>query len=128
MQRMILTSSPDFETINIPTHKTRLVIHNIVTSQAFDTIIMLCIILNMIQMAMTYETASYSYLRALEIANYTFTAVFSAEAFLKIIAFGPRYFNLSWNKFDFFVVITSLLDIILNLLNNLNSRFLRMGP
>ena len=89
---MIVNASPDFETINIPKSKIRLFLYKIVTNQAFDAFIMIIIILNMIQMAMTYETASYTYLKALEIANYIFTAIFSIEATLKILTFGTRYF------------------------------------
>jgi hypothetical protein len=36
---------------------------------------------------------------------------------LKLIAFGVSYFNNSWNKFDFFVVMAAIFDIVLNNLN-----------
>jgi hypothetical protein len=59
MQKMIVQANPDFESIDIPTHnKFRLFIHKLVTTQAFDIIIMICIVLNMVQMATTYETQS----------------------------------------------------------------------
>jgi len=32
---------------------------------------------------------------------------------LKLIAYGNTYFNNSWNKFDFFVVVASILDILM---------------
>ena len=49
----------------------------------------------------------------MKITNYIFTAIFIVEAILKIIALGWSYFGTSWNKFDFFVVISSILDILL---------------
>jgi len=36
---------------------------------------------------------------------------------LKMIAFGTSYFDNGWNKFDFFVVMAAIFDIILNNLN-----------
>ena len=51
----------------------------------------------------------------MEITNYVFTAIFVVEAALKLFAFGWSYFGTSWNKFDFFVVISSILDIGLSL-------------
>lgn len=49
----------------------------------------------------------------MEMTNFVFTAIFIAEAILKLFAFGWSYFGTSWNKFDFFVVISSILDISL---------------
>ena len=44
------------------------------------------------------------------------------EATLKLIALSPKgYFSVGWNKFDFFVVLTSILDIILSQLFTDNS-------
>jgi hypothetical protein len=36
---------------------------------------------------------------------------------LKMIAFGKSYFSNGWNKFDFFVVMAAIFDIVLNNLN-----------
>ena len=82
----------------------------------------------MIQMAVFYEGASENYLKLLELINYFFTFVFTLEAILKLGAFGLRYFYNSWNRFDFFVVIASLMDIILSLVENSSAKFLRVGP
>ena len=50
----------------------------------------------------------------MDLTNYIFTIIFILEAALKIFVFGWAYFKTSWNKFDFFVVISSILDIILS--------------
>eukprot|EP00347_Sterkiella_histriomuscorum_P015163 403358079 len=128
MQKMILKASPDYETINVPKDWFRSKVHQIVINNIFDIFIMICIILNMLQMAFYFEGATLAYVRVLDSVNYVFTAIFTLEAIMKMIAFGRRYFVLDWNKFDFFVVIASILDITLNLLNNINSKFLRIGP
>ena len=76
-------------------------------------VIMGFIVLNMILMALNYEGASLEYLYILDKINISFTAVFLLEAILKIIAYGSAYFIPNWHKFDFFVVVTSLADIII---------------
>jgi hypothetical protein len=53
----------------------------------------------------------------LDYTNIFFTIVFIIEASLKIIAFGGSYLKNSWNKFDFFVVISSIFEIVLGALD-----------
>lgn len=79
-------------------------------------------------MAISYYGAPYSYNYTLEIINYIFTAIFTLEAIFKLIPYGLLYFKSSWNVFDFIVVIGSLMDIILNSLNESSLKFLRVGP
>ena len=44
--------------------------------------------------------------------NYVFVAIFTIEAILKLIGLGPSYyFYIDWNKFDFGVVIMSLISL-----------------
>lgn len=68
-------------------------------------------------MGLYYEGMKGAYRSILDFANLIFTAVFIIEASLKIVAFGGSYLKNSWNKFDFFVVISSIFDIILGLLD-----------
>ena len=77
----------------------------------FDYSIMLCIVLNMLQMAIAYEGSSLTYDFVLQIFNYIFTSVFIIEAVLKLIAFRLSYFKSNWNRFDFMVVLSSIADI-----------------
>ena len=66
----------------------------------------------------------------LEIAQNLFTLIFLLEAIIKIIAYGNSYFKNSWNQFDFFVVVSSIIDVALEALQRLggNSKFFSMGP
>ena len=43
--------------------------------------------------------------------NYIFSAIFVVEAALKLFVYRKAYFGTGWNKFDFFVVVSSLFDI-----------------
>ena len=52
----------------------------------------------------------------LKVSNYFFTAVFFVEACLKIYVYRSHYLKTGWNKFDFFVVVSSLIDLTLEFL------------
>mmetsp|Transcript_20713 Transcript_20713/g.31751 ORF Transcript_20713/g.31751 Transcript_20713/m.31751 type:complete len:159 (-) Transcript_20713:1320-1796(-) len=128
IQRLILTAAPDYETTNVPKVEWRKNFHDLVTSNKFDGIIMSCIMLNMIQMGCLHENQSAEFTFLLEFTNYIFTAVFIVEAVLKLTAFGQSYFNNAWNKFDFFVVVSSIFDLALGFLENNSLEWLSVGP
>jgi hypothetical protein len=76
-----------------------------------------------------YEGQSADYSRAIEYMNYGFTGVFVVELILKLVAFGFKGFWISpWNKFDLFVVIASVVDIVMDNLGGSATKFLRVGP
>ena len=66
--------------------------------------------------------------KSLEATNVIFTIVFTSESILKIIGYGKSYFENSWNKFDFFVVVMSLFDYIIGKINFSASGLLANGP
>ena len=76
---------------------------------------MICIVLNMLQMALDHDGASPGIILFLKISNYFFTAIFFIEAVLKFFVYRSHYFKTGWNKFDFFVVFSSLIDLALEL-------------
>ena len=108
----------------------------LITSDPFDIAIMCCIVLNMFQMALDHEGASPGMLMFLKITNYIFTAVFFVEAVLKMYVYRSAYFKTGWNKFDFFVVFSSLIDLALEFMlpvpeggqDDGGSQILSVGP
>lgn len=70
----------------------------------------------MVQMALVFEGANTTWVRALDIMNYFFTSVFILEAILKLIAYGSTYFRTTWNKFDFIIVVSSICDIVVGII------------
>lgn len=50
IQRMILSSEPDYETTNVPTQEWRKKFHILVSSEKFEGFIMVVIMLNIVQM------------------------------------------------------------------------------
>ena len=66
-------------------------------------------------MALDHEGAGEDMLMFLRISNYFFTAIFLIECVLKLYVYRLPYFETAWNKFDFFVVTSSLIDLGLEL-------------
>ncbi|KXJ83664.1 hypothetical protein RP20_CCG003606 [Aedes albopictus] len=56
---------------------------------------------------------------ALEYGNRVFTAVFSFECLLKVMALSKDFFLCGWNIFDLIIVSASLLDLIFELMEGL---------
>ena len=84
-------------------------------------------------MALSYEGAPDGWINFLEVTNYIFTAIFIVEAALKLFAYGRSYFDTAWNRFDFFVVISSIFDIGLKFLPSSSDsegggNVLKVGP
>ena len=129
LQKLITKSKPHLPISGEAKGVFRTRVHKLVKHWGFDAFIQGCIVLNMIQMAIVYDGASQEYMETLEYINLGFTFVFIVEAGLKNIAFGPAgYFKNSWNRFDFFVVIASVLDICLSYFVQTSTNLLRIGP
>jgi hypothetical protein len=111
-------------------HPKRLYYWKLVTSQPFDIGILGIIVLNIVQMGIMFENEPPVYTYLLDLSNYVFTLIFTAEAYFKLRAFSYRYFETTWNKFDFFIVITSLMDIVLGFTSNEGETnpILSLGP
>jgi hypothetical protein len=99
-------------------------VNRLVTAPWFDLVITATIILNTIVL-MTYHFdpdveggMSSGFTAFLAYTNYTFTVVFYIEALLKIygLSFGI-YWRDGFNKFDFVVVVLSVIELLLVALN-----------
>lgn len=129
IQKLVPNGSPDYQYFMVPTHKINVFFYKIITYKYFDLIIMVCIVFNIVTMALTFEDSTALYNTVLENINYFFTSVFILECILKFLGLGIRgYLYSSWNKFDLFVVITSIIDILMNNLGQSFLSFLRVGP
>jgi len=127
MMNLIVNSKPDI--IKIPANRFRRWAYFFTRPETwFDLIIMGAIILNMFSMAVDFEGQGAGFSRGMQIINYIFTAIFIVECVLKLIGEGLSYFSSNWNRFDFFVVCTSLLDIAMQTFLSSSLSFLRVGP
>jgi hypothetical protein len=127
MMKMICDEEP--EIIKIPKNKIRRWCFDFVDDEGpFANFIMACIILNIFSMAATFEGQSDAYSGILEKINYFFTAAFALECIMKLIAHSSHYFSSGWNKFDFFVVSASFLDIVMANMSANSLKVIRVGP
>uniref|UniRef100_A0A8C7KYF1 Voltage-dependent N-type calcium channel subunit alpha n=1 Tax=Oncorhynchus kisutch TaxID=8019 RepID=A0A8C7KYF1_ONCKI len=84
-----------------------------VVSPPFEYSIMTMIALNTVVLMMKFHGAPELYEAMLKHLNIVFTALFTLECILKIIAFGPlNYLKAAWNVFDFVTVLGSITDIL----------------
>uniref|UniRef100_A0A8C5F4X8 Voltage-dependent N-type calcium channel subunit alpha n=1 Tax=Gadus morhua TaxID=8049 RepID=A0A8C5F4X8_GADMO len=100
-----------------------------VVSPPFEYAIMTMIALNTIVLMMKFYGAPAPYEAMLKYLNIIFTALFTLECILKIIAFGPlNYLKAAWNVFDFVTVLGSITDILVTECNDklINLSFLRL--
>ena len=78
---------------------------------------------------MAFETSTAEYDYVIKQINLVFTIVFITECALKLFGYGfSGYFYSGWNRFDFFVVCTSIIDIILDVMGSNTISFLKFGP
>ncbi|XP_073732361.1 calcium channel, voltage-dependent, L type, alpha 1D subunit, a isoform X13 [Misgurnus anguillicaudatus] len=84
----------------------------VVNSTGFEYIMFVLILLNTICLAVQHYGQSELFNYVMDILNMVFTAVFTVEMVLKLIAFKPRhYFTDAWNTFDALIVVGSVVDI-----------------
>nr|XP_057915769.1 sodium channel protein type 4 subunit alpha-like isoform X8 [Doryrhamphus excisus] len=86
---------------------------DLVGKQAFDIIIMVMILLNMITMMVETDEQPPQMEHILNNINLAFIVVFTAECMVKIVALRCYFFTVGWNIFDFVVVILSIVGIVL---------------
>ncbi|XP_032090833.1 sodium channel protein type 5 subunit alpha-like [Thamnophis elegans] len=93
------------------------ILKKIMINPLMELFITLCIIANTMLMAL--ENLSLSSEQSFIVLMYflqVFTAIFTAEMVLKMIALDPYYyFQCSWNVFDFTVVIISIINLFLKM-------------
>ena len=127
--KLIPKEAPDRAFVQEDKSMLRQAFVKVTKSNIFEMFIMFCIIGNMLLMAITYDGSSAEYQDALEIINTAFTGIFILEATIKLIGLGPKdYFHSTWNRFDFCIVIASILEFMLELFSGSDFSLLRLGP
>ncbi|XP_034006158.1 sodium channel protein type 4 subunit alpha-like [Trematomus bernacchii] len=96
-----------------PTNSVQGFFFDLAGKQAFDIIIMVLILFNMITMMVETDEQSPQMEYILNNINLAFIIVFTFECFVKIVALRCYFFTVGWNIFDFVVVILSIVGIVL---------------
>ena len=123
----VYKAQSDYETWVMPEKGTfRFYLREFADSSFLDNFIMICIVLNMISMAMNFDTPDPTYELVLTYINYVFTGIFIVECIIKLSAYGPiAYFHSGWNRFDFFVVVASIADLVIQNIDGIDAKFLK---
>mmetsp|Transcript_62096 Transcript_62096/g.110645 ORF Transcript_62096/g.110645 Transcript_62096/m.110645 type:complete len:1592 (-) Transcript_62096:106-4881(-) len=78
-------------------------------SRLFTNLINVVILLNMLAMMLDYYQQPATWTDTLAVTNVIFVAIFACEAALKIVGYGLHgYLTDSWNRFDLFLVVVSI--------------------
>lgn len=82
---------------------------------------MTAIVINTLFLCIDHYHKGPDLIKTLDLANYAFVIIFTFEMIIKITAYGFRYYwHVNWNKFDFIIVIMSLVFIDEEAIENLN--------
>ena len=90
-------------------------LYKLTTNETFANLIMMCIVLNILLMALGLAPADMSveYVDSLAFFNEAFTWIFAGEFLLTIGAqFPRRYFANPWQVYDWFVVSVTMTELI----------------
>ena len=81
--------------------------------KAFEIFIFVCICLNTVVLSLVWYDMDQSVISTLEVLNYIFTGIYTLEMIIKMTAFGKAYFKDGWCIFDFLIVVSAWLGIML---------------
>ncbi|CAL8322396.1 unnamed protein product [Arctogadus glacialis] len=96
-----------------PSNFVQAFLFDLVAKQAFDIIIMMLIIVNMVTMMVETDEQSERMESVLNKINLAFIVLFTTECLIKILALRCYFFTIGWNIFDFVVIILSIVGIVL---------------
>ncbi|KAG7227357.1 hypothetical protein INR49_000362, partial [Caranx melampygus] len=86
---------------------------DLVSKQAFDIMIMMLIIVNMVTMMVETDEQSERMESVLNKINMVFIVIFTTECLIKLFALRCYFFTVAWNIFDFVVIVLSIVGIVL---------------
>ena len=88
----------------------------------FDAFIIIIILINVLFMAMEHYKMSPEWTMCMFVSNLIFSAIYSLEAIIKLLAIGfGNYFKDGWNRFDFLIVMVAWVGIALDLVPGINA-------
>jgi hypothetical protein len=91
------------------------------TSTPFETFIMVCIVANTFTMASKTFHETDTQRRVWSVVNYFFALTFTVEAAVKLLGLGVvQYFRDPWNRFDFLIVLGTILNVCLLLFTSMD--------
>ena len=91
-------------------------IFKLVLSKHFEYLIIATIGMNTVFLCIDYYGEPDQFAGIIAIGNIVFISIFTMEAILKLTGFGVKYYFLeTWNRFDFVIVLLSLMSLLKDL-------------
>ena len=115
MKIMLLNTKPAIVKMLKTSNLFRKFCFNVVNHKNFEWFIFGCIIMNSLVLMINWYLIPQEVTNIVTYFNYMFAIIFTIEAILKIIASGIDYFKDNWNRFDFVIVIATIVGIIIDL-------------
>eukprot|EP00775_Hariotina_reticulata_P006841 gene6841-7059_t len=126
LSRLVFRLKPP-EKSPVPANAFRRKLYYLVQSKQFEYTLMAVIITNSASMATTFYGMSEHMSSALEAINYAFTCLYVLEFLLKLGGLGwANYWKVSWNKFDFLLLLSSVVDMAVALGMGSHASFLQV--
>jgi hypothetical protein len=107
---------PSLKTRNFS--KFRLLCYKIISHKYFNSVINIIILLNVLTMCFIYDRNPIWMDNLQNILFFLFSILYTLELIMKLIVYRRLFFIDVWNKFDFIVVLTSNLSIIMTLIRS----------
>lgn len=82
-------------------------VFEIVQNQVFEYFILVCILLNVVEMSLWWYGMPTEMEAALQIVSWILTIIFLVEGIFKLIGLGWQYFKDYWNVLDFIMVVST---------------------
>lgn len=112
IQSLIIESKPNFQYNRPPKQKFRRFFFYMFSHWSTKLVFNILIILDIIVLSSYYDSANRTYKYNLELIHLLFNVFFLTEFGLKLFGLGRMgYFHDVWNKFEFFIVLTIVVDI-----------------
>lgn len=98
-----------------PLNQVKFVFYKISISSIFQRILYVIILLNIVALALIYNSVSDKVNLIVKYANYSFSIIYGLEIVIKLYGQGMRYFKIKLNIFDTFLNALSIVASILEL-------------
>lgn len=112
LQQLIVDSKPNFQYNRPPNNRFRKFFFHFYMHWPAKLLFNIFVILDILVLSAYYDTAQKDYKYNLELIHMLFNIFFLLELFFKLVGYGFKgYFHDVWNRFEFFLIITIIVDI-----------------
>lgn len=113
IQSLIIEAKPNFKFNRPPKNRVRKFFFNLFMNWITRLLSNIVIVLDIIILSSYYDSANKTYKYNLELIHMFLNLFFLIEFALKLLGYGYiGYFHDVWNKFEFFIIMTIIFDVL----------------